>query len=680
MNKNIRESILFKFIMFGGVLLILMSATGYYKYNMVNKTGEDIALFKTKSVDGKFFILEIEKEINYVSRLTRDIMLGNSYDDNMKKLYASKEKILNAYGGLSATIADTEDQEREIEILDNSLTNAEAFIDDGITKMESIKNVERTPEILAALYQEYRQTATPLVNANRDAFAKINEIKENQLAQKTKELNDGISLLLKVMIIESIVLLSMILIALMVLSKNIVGSLNKFREGLVSFFEFVNKEKKDVQLIEVSSKDEFGSMAKLLNENIERTKKNIIEDQELIDNVSKIIEKVKIGVYENTVSAKTSNPVLNSLKNALNEMIESTKERLNKININLEEYSKNNYMNKLDIGDLENNSSLYVLVDRINKLRDVINEMLVYNKTNGLTLLDSSEILLKNVNQLNTSSNKAAASLEETAAAVEEITSNVKNNTENIVKMVSLSDGVKEESIKGEKLATETNLAMDDINTKVKDINEAISIIDNISFQTNILSLNAAVEAATAGEAGKGFAVVATEVRNLANRSAEAAKQIKALVEDANRKANEGKKIAAHMIDGYKTLNKSIEETVNLIKDVESSSKEQLAGIIQINDAINSLDQQTQENASVASESHEIALQTDNIASIIVTDADSKEFIGKNSIKAEIKVKTPKVESVKPEVRTPSYAKVDYTNKNREKFVDTKEPDEWESF
>ncbi len=574
MNKNIKESILFKFIMFGGVLLILMSATGYYKYNMVNKTGEDIALFKTKSVDGKFFILEIEKEMNYVSRLTRDIMLGNSYDDNMKKLYASKEKILNAYGGLSATIADTEDQEREIEILDNSLTNAEAFIDDGITKMESIKNVERTPEILAALYQEYRKTATPLVNANRDAFAKINEIKENQLVQKTKELNDGISLLLKVMIIESIVLLSMILIALMVLSKNIVGSLNKFREGLVSFFEFVNKEKKDVQLIEVSSKDEFGSMAKLLNENIERTKKNIIEDQELIDNVSKIIEKVKIGVYENTVSAKTSNPVLNSLKNALNEMIESTKERLNKININLEEYSKNNYMNKLEIGDLENNSSLYVLVDRINKLRDVINEMLVYNKTNGLTLLDSSEILLKNVNQLNTSSNKAAASLEETAAAVEEITSNIKNNTENIVKMVSLSDGVKEESIKGEKLATETNLAMDDINTKVKDINEAISIIDNISFQTNILSLNAAVEAATAGEAGKGFAVVATEVRNLANRSAEAAKQIKTLVEDANRKANEGKKIAAHMIDGYKTLNKSIEETVNLIKDVESSSEQ----------------------------------------------------------------------------------------------------------
>lgn len=73
-------------------------------------------------------------------------------------------------------------------------------------------------------------------------------------------------------------------------------------------------------------------------------------------------------------------------------MIESTKERLNKININLEEYSKNNYMNKLDIGDLENNSSLYILVDRINKLRDVINEMLVYNKTNGLTLLDSSKI------------------------------------------------------------------------------------------------------------------------------------------------------------------------------------------------------------------------------------------------------------------------------------------------
>merc|ERR1711879_874723 len=135
----------------------------------------------------------------------------------------------------------------------------------------------------------------------------------------------------------------------------------------------------------------------------------------------------------------------------------------------------------------------------------------------------------------------------------------------------------------------------DDIDTQVHSINEAITVIDQIAFQTNILSLNAAVEAATAGEAGKGFAVVAQEVRNLAARSAEAAKEIKELVENA--------------------------------------SKEQQAGIIQINDAINNLDQQTQENASIANQTHQVAVQTDEIAKLVDTNANEKEFIGKTKKK-----------------------------------------------
>ena len=170
---------------------------------------------------------------------------------------------------------------------------------------------------------------------------------------------------------------------------------------------------------------------------------------------------------------------------------------------------------------------------------------------------------------------------------------------------------------------------MDDINQEVNAIDEAISVIDQIAFQTNILSLNAAVEAATAGEAGKGFAVVAQEVRNLASRSAEAANEIKTLVENANKKANNGKKIADKMIDGYTHLNESISKTLDLISDVEVASKEQLTDIKQINNAISQLDQQTQENASTSSKTKDIAVETQNIAETIVTIADEKEFIGK---------------------------------------------------
>ena len=261
--------------------------------------------------------------------------------------------------------------------------------------------------------------------------------------------------------------------------------------------------------------------------------------------------------------------------------------------------------------------------------------MLVENKSNGLTLGESSNILLSNVDKLNISSNEAATSLEETAAALEEITSNIRNNTENIAKMSKLSSEVTVSASQGEKLANQTTVAMDEINTQVNAINEAISVIDQIAFQTNILSLNAAVEAATAGEAGKGFAVVAAEVRNLASRSAEAAKEIKSIVENATTKANQGKQIAGNMIEGYKQLNQNITHTINLIQDIQNASKEQLLGIEQINDAVNQLDQQTQQNAMVASQTHDVAVLTDQIAKLVVANADEKEFKGKNDVKAK---------------------------------------------
>ena len=166
----------------------------------------------------------------------------------------------------------------------------------------------------------------------------------------------------------------------------------------------------------------------------------------------------------------------------------------------------------------------------------------------------------------------------------------------------------------------------EEINVKVTAINEAITIIDQIAFQTNILSLNAAVEAATAGEAGKGFAVVAAEVRNLANRSADAAREIKSLVEDANVKANEGKAISSEMIKDYEVLNNHISETINIIQDVSVASKEQMSGIEQINDTVTMLDRVTQENANETNQITSIATEVSIMANNLVNDAKNKKF------------------------------------------------------
>ena len=267
-----------------------------------------------------------------------------------------------------------------------------------------------------------------------------------------------------------------------------------------------------------------------------------------------------------------------------------------------------------------------LLMESINLLGKELGSSAKNNYDNGETLEESASTMTNSMNNLASKANEQAASLEETAAALEEITSITRNNTQNATKMATLGQVVKKSVLSGEELASKTASSMDEINEKVKAINSAITVIDQIAFQTNILSLNAAVEAATAGEAGKGFAVVAQEVRNLANRSAEAAKEIKNLVEEANIKTNDGKLISSDMIEGYKELNKNISETINIIEDVSAASKEQMLGIEQINQTVNMLDRVTQENAFESNQIKEISQSVSTLAYELLTDAKSKKF------------------------------------------------------
>ncbi|WP_026808253.1 methyl-accepting chemotaxis protein, partial [Aliarcobacter lanthieri] len=462
-----------------------------------------------------------------------------------------------------------------------------------------------------------------------------------------------------------------------ILSKN----LTTISSGLLGFFAFLNKESGNTTAINIKSTDEFGTMAKVINENIVKTQELIKQDEILINDVKRVVDEVKAGYLNKRIEKTTVNTGLEELKNNFNEMLENSMNNIctdvNKVVEVLDKFSKLDFRVKI-----ENDNGK--VAKGINNLATIINDMLKENKANGLTLEQSSKLLLENVDKLNLSSNEAAASLEETAAALEEITSNIRNNTESIAKMSKISSNVTSSAKDGEVLANKTTVAMDEINVQVNLVNEAISVIDNIAFQTNILSLNAAVEAATAGEAGKGFAVVAQEVRNLASRSAEAAKEIKDIVEKATVKANEGKNIATTMIDGYKELNESISQTINLISDIEMSSKEQLSGIEQINDAVNELDRQTQQNAMVASQTNEIALNADEIAKLIVEDANAKEFNGKNEVKAKTlynSVKKEEIEIVKRKVEINSKPKqIEKTSQPTIIKSSTKDDDEWESF
>jgi len=462
------------------------------------------------------------------------------------------------------------------------------------------------------------------------------------------------------------------------LTKQITNSLEHFKTGLLSFFAYLNRESEKTHLIEIDTKDEFGEMAEVVNANILQTQKNIEEDRKLIDETIAVLSEFEQGDLCQRLDMNVSNPALMQLKEVLNKMADNLETNIDNVLHIIEEYSSYHYLNKIDTKYLKEH--LLKLASGVNGLGDSITQMLLENKINGLTLDESSNILLVNVDKLNQSSNEAATSLEETAAALEQITSNIRHNTESIAQMSNFSNNVTDSAKDGEKLANQTTVAMEEINTQVTAINEAISVIDQIAFQTNILSLNAAVEAATAGEAGKGFAVVAQEVRNLAARSAEAAKEIKSLVENATSKANDGKNIAGNMIEGYKKLNENIGKTISLISDIENASKEQLSGIEQINDAVTALDRQTQENAMVASQTHDVAVLTDQIAKLVVSDADSKEFKGRETAKAKPmapqKKEEKRVEKLKPKADKPKI------NLAKEQKVKTKKEikDDWETF
>ncbi|MCR1815482.1 methyl-accepting chemotaxis protein [Aliarcobacter butzleri] len=465
----------------------------------------------------------------------------------------------------------------------------------------------------------------------------IDNVEKNVEIMRQNSYEKISSIILGIVIIAVIVSIVLIAFISFFITKEIILPLEKFEVGLLSFFKYLNKEVKNVEKIEVKNNDEIGIMGKFVNENIEKTNKLLKQDEALINNVKEVVLEINKGNLNNRIEAKTENESLEELKNILNEMLVLISSKVNNnlvaIDEVLQKYKKMDFRPRIENPHGE-------VAKEINSLADTINHLLVENKKNGLTLENSSHILLENVNKLNISSNEAAASLEETAAAIEEITSNIRNTTQNISKMATLSNQVTKSVTQGESLANTTTNAMDEINNQVNLINDAISVIDNIAFQTNILSLNAAVEAATAGEAGKGFAVVAQEVRNLASRSAEAAREIKSIVENATIKANEGKDISKNMIEGYVGLTKDIQQTITLIQDIEMSSKEQLVGIEQINDAVNQLDRQTQQNAMVSSQTHDVAIVTDEIAKMVVSDANEKEFIGKDEVLARDMNKT----------------------------------------
>ncbi|WP_235922674.1 methyl-accepting chemotaxis protein [Rugamonas aquatica] len=252
----------------------------------------------------------------------------------------------------------------------------------------------------------------------------------------------------------------------------------------------------------------------------------------------------------------------------------------------------------IDTDGNDKDSLLSEMKEMRNSLVDIVGQVRSGTETIGTA---SREIAAGNID-LSSRTEMQASSLEKTASAMEELTSTVKQNADNAREANQLASAASDVAIKGGKVVSEVVNTMSSIDASAKKIVDIIGVIDGIAFQTNILALNAAVEAARAGEQGRGFAVVASEVRNLAQRSAGAAKEIKMLIDDSVEKVGAGTKLVGQAGVTMDEVVASVRRVTDIMSEIANASQEQSAGIEQVNHSIIEMDSMTQQNAALVEE------------------------------------------------------------------------------
>jgi len=242
-------------------------------------------------------------------------------------------------------------------------------------------------------------------------------------------------------------------------------------------------------------------------------------------------------------------------------------------------------------------------------MRDALNQSLGNLKNmvgqiqgSSASIVSAAAEIAQGNTDLSQRTEEQASSLEETASSMEELTSTVRQNADNARQANQLASGARDQAEKGGEVVQRAVEAMGEINTSSKKIADIIGVIDEIAFQTNLLALNAAVEAARAGEQGRGFAVVAGEVRNLAQRSAGAAKEIKTLIQDSVEKVDDGSRLVDQSGKTLEEIVAAVKKVSDIIAEIAAASQEQSSGIDQVNKAVTQMDEVTQQNAALVEE------------------------------------------------------------------------------
>lgn len=315
--------------------------------------------------------------------------------------------------------------------------------------------------------------------------------------------------------------------------------------------------------------------------------------------VASIVDAAVRGDFTLRINMQDKEGFFKQLGGGINQLMETTDRSLEEVVRMLGALAQGDLTDRITS---EYSGTFGKLKDDANATSDKLKEIIGQIRASTDTIGTASQEIASGNTDLSQRTEEQASSLEETAASMEELTATVKQNADNAKQANQLSQNASAVAQKGGSVVQQVVGTMSSINESSRKIVDIISVIDGIAFQTNILALNAAVEAARAGEQGRGFAVVATEVRNLAQRSAAAAKEIKLLIDDSVGKVGEGSKLVAQAGETMEEIVNAVKRVTDIMSEISAASVEQSQGIEQVNQAITQMDEVTQQNAALVEE------------------------------------------------------------------------------